>query len=73
MDVDGMREMFGLGPARTPGRTFLRDIQAIEPGCALILKGDCLKIDRYYRIEDHPHVESEGITIEHTRALGAGH
>ncbi len=69
MDVDGMREMFGLGPARTPGRTFLRDIQAIEPGCALILKGDCLKIDRYYRIEDHPHVESEGITIEHTRAL----
>ena len=35
VDMDGLRELFGLGPARTPGRTPWRDMRALEPGCAL--------------------------------------
>ena len=69
MDADGMRELFGLGPARTPGRTPFRDIRMVEPGCAMIFQGDDMRMDRYYQIASYPHEEPEGITIDHTRAL----
>ena len=69
MDADGMRELFGLGPARTPGRTPFRDIAALEPGCALVMEGDQMRIDRYFAIEDAPHEDDESQTVRRTRAL----
>lgn len=69
MDADGLRELFGLGPARTPGRTCLRDIGMLEPGCALVIREDRLSLDRYYELPDRDHEEDEARTIEHTRAL----
>ena len=69
VDADGMRELFGLGPARTPWRTPFRDIAMLEPGCALVLNGDALRIDRYFAIEDRPHEDSEAETVERVRAL----
>lgn len=54
VDADGLRELFGMGPARTPGRTFYRDMEALEPGCALIVRGGEATIERYWRIEDAP-------------------
>lgn len=69
MDADGLRELFGMGPARTPGRTYYREIKMLEPGCSLILNGEGMRIQRYFQIEDIPHEENEAMTIEHTRAL----
>lgn len=69
VDIRGMRELFGIGPARTPGITPFRDIFALQPGCALIVKGDHQRIEKYFQIESHPHEEGEGLTIDHTRAL----
>lgn len=69
VDRIGMCEIFGLGPARIPGRTPLRDIKMLEPGCALIGEGNCLRIDRYFVIRDGKHVEDEQETIAHTRML----
>ena len=69
MDGDGLRELFGLGPARTPGRTFLRDIMALEPGCALVIRGSARRVDRYFALQYAPHEEDETQTIDHTRAL----
>lgn len=69
MDADGMRELFGLGPARTPGHTFFKEIKMLEPGCCLILKEDSVRTKRYFSIEDRPHEESAQMTIDHTRAL----
>lgn len=68
-DADGLRELFGLGPARTPGRTYYRDVEALEPGCALILKGDSARIDRYFRLEDRPHEEDAAQTVARVREL----
>ena len=69
MDADGLRELFGLGPARTPGRTYYRDIQSLEPGCALVMREGKADIARYFRIEDAEHAEDEARTVAHTREL----
>ncbi|MBR1560129.1 MAG: asparagine synthetase B [Clostridia bacterium] len=69
MDLDGLRELFGLGPARTPGRTFIRDIAMLEPGCALILEGERLRVDRYFEMTSRPHEDDERTTIDTVRGL----
>ena len=69
MDADGLRELFGLGPARTPGRTYFRDIAALEPGCSLILSGTERRIDRYFEITSHPHDDDETRTVDVVRGL----
>ena len=69
VDADGLRELFGLGPARTPGRTFLRDVKTLEPGCALVLSGERLRTDRYFDIEARPHEDDAARTVERVRAL----
>ena len=69
VDADGLRELFGLGPARSPGRTYFRDILSLEPGCALVIRGGERRVDRYFRIRAEEHGEDEARTVEHTRAL----
>lgn len=69
VDADGVRELFALGPARSPGRTFYRDIMQLEPGCALIIRENSARINRYFRIEDRAHAEDAEQTVAHTRAL----
>ena len=69
MDVYGLRELFGLGPARTPGHTCYRDMKALEPGCALVIRGGKSRIDRYWRIEDAEHGNDARDTVKRTREL----
>ena len=68
-DADCLRELFGLGPARSPGRTFYRDVRMVEPGCALIIRENRARQSRYFAIEDAPHEEDAAKTVEHVRAL----
>jgi asparagine synthase (glutamine-hydrolysing) len=69
MDADGLRELLGLGPARTPGRTPYRCMIALEPGSALVARGDRVAVKQYWRIEDAPHEEDATATLRHTRDL----
>ncbi len=69
VNADGLRELFGLGPARTPGRTFFSDIMMVEPGCALVIRSGSHKTDRYFEICARPHGENEEQTVAHTREL----
>ena len=69
MDVDGMRELFGLGPARTPGKTYLRDICMVEPGCALIVEDSDLRVERYFEIVSNPHEDDKTRTVDTVRGL----
>ena len=68
-DADCLRELFGLGPARTPGRTFYRDMSMLEPGCALIIRENHARVSRYFQIADAPHEEDAERTVAHTREL----
>ena len=69
MDADALRELFGLGPARSPGRTYLRDVMSLEPGCALVAMDGFARIDRYFDIEPREHADDEAQTIARTREL----
>lgn len=69
VDAAGMCELFGLGPARTPGRTPLRDVRALEPGCALIGEDGRGRVEAYFSLRVEPHLDDERETVAHTRAL----
>ena len=69
VDADGMRELFGLGPARSPGRTPIRDIAMLEPGCVLVCRGTEVQVKRYFDIEAKPHADDVTKTVDTTRQL----
>ena len=69
VDRDGLCELFGLGPARTPGRTPLRDVRMLEPGCRMIGRGADIRIDRYFVLGEKTHREDEFETASHVRRL----
>lgn len=69
VDLDGLRELFGLGPARTPGRTYFRDIRMLEPGCSLVLSGEDCRVCRYFEIEARPHGDDADATVSRVREL----
>ena len=69
VDADGLRELFALGPAHTPGRTPWRDIRELEPGCYLIADRGGARVRRYFDLEAARHEDGEERTVETVRAL----
>ena len=69
LDGDGLRELFGLGPARTPGKAYYKNMEMLEPGCALVLRESERRVERYFRLEDCPHEQDAAATIRRTREL----
>ena len=69
VDIDGLRELFGLGPARTPGKTPWRGMYALEPGCALVARGENARVRRYFRLEAREHEDDAAATVETVRMM----
>lgn len=69
VDAGGLCELFGLGPARTPGKTPVKDMLALESGCMLICDSAGVEKRRYYELEVQPHEENEEHIVRHVRAL----
>ncbi len=69
VDIDGLRELFGLGPARTPGKTPWRGMYALEPGCALVARGESARVRRYFRLEAREHEDGAASTVETVRMM----
>ena len=69
VDIDGLRELFGLGPARTPGKTPWRDMYALEPGCALVARGENARVRCYFRLEAREHEDGAAATVETVRMM----
>ncbi len=69
MDLQGLRELFGLGPARTPSRTPLRDIGTLSAGCVLIADESGQRIRRYFHLECREHEDGVKTTVDTVRAL----
>ena len=69
VDIDGLRELFGLGPARTPGKTPWRGMYALEPGCALVARGESARVRRYFRLEAREHEDDAASTVETVRMM----
>ncbi len=69
VDANGWREIFGLGPARTPGKTPFRDILALEPGHMMIADAHGQQIRRYFALEARAHEDDAEQTVRRVREL----
>ncbi len=55
MDSQGICEMFGIGPAHTPGITVFKDIFEIKPAHYMIVTKDYKCMQRYWKMESKVH------------------
>ena len=69
LDKQGISELFGIGPAHTPGFTIYKDIFEIKPAHFATLNKSGFHIERYWKLESKPHTESYTETCGHLRAL----
>lgn len=69
IDRIGLCEIFGLGPARSPGNGIFKDIYEVKPGESIIFDNDGIQKKEYWHLSASPHIESLNETIEHTRFL----
>ena len=69
LDRQGACELFGLGPARTPGRTALKGLKALQPGCMLICRNGRVEEKRYFSLQTKPLETAQEEIVEQLRAL----
>lgn len=69
IDGTGIMEIFGLGPARSPGNGVFKDINEISPGHCMKYENGIMKIWEYWKLNSIPHTENLDTTIEHLRSL----
>ena len=63
-DLDSFREIFGLGPARTPGCGVFRGLREVKPGCILSYSETGAEERAYWSLEARPHGDSYEETVE---------
>ncbi|WP_027408980.1 asparagine synthase (glutamine-hydrolyzing) [Anoxybacteroides tepidamans] len=69
LDREGLAEIFGLGPSRTPGSGVFRHINELRPAHALICSREGRKIWRYWNVTSDIHRDSFAETVEKVRFL----
>ena len=69
VDREGLQEIFGLGPSKTPGHGVFRGIKELRPAHAMKYDRNGLKIWRYWNVESKEHTDSLQNTIDHVRYL----
>lgn len=66
---EGLAEVFGLGPSRSPGSGVFRGIDELRPAHALIFSRNGLKAWRYWNVKSAPHEDNVEETAERVRDL----
>jgi asparagine synthase (glutamine-hydrolysing) len=66
---EGLAEIFGLGPSRSPGHGIFKGIQELRPGHALIFNRNGKKIWQYWKVTSERHQDSFEETVEKVRFL----
>lgn len=69
IDREGLQEVLGLGPSRTPGNGIFRGIKDLKPAHFLTFTRSGIEIHRYWNVKSENHVHSLQETIEHVRFL----
>jgi asparagine synthase (glutamine-hydrolysing) len=64
IDTDGFREIFGIGPARTPGSGVFKDIFEVLPGHCMTFSSSGLKDNRYWKLIAREHTDNYERTAE---------
>ncbi|MCQ6274351.1 asparagine synthase (glutamine-hydrolyzing) [Bacillus sp. V3B] len=69
LDREGLAEVFGLGPSRTPSSGVFKGIKELRPAHALTFSRDGLKIWRYWNVKSEQHHDSLDETTEKIGSL----
>lgn len=69
LDSQGILELFGIGPAHTPGLTVFKGIYEIKPAHFAVFNNSGLHIKRYWKLKSKEHKDSFGQTCEHLKYL----
>ncbi|MGI5963560.1 MAG: asparagine synthase (glutamine-hydrolyzing) [Lawsonibacter sp.] len=66
---DGLREVLGLGPVRTPGKGTFQGVQELLPANFLLVAPQGSTIQPYWELHSKPHSEDYSTTVERVRDL----
>lgn len=70
IDREGLTELFGLGPAVSPGSAIFKDIKEIAPGNCILISGDnTIKKWEYWTVKATEFKDTAKEAIFHTREL----
>ncbi len=69
LDSQGISELFGIGPAHTPGLSVFKDIFEIKPAHLAIYNHSGLHLEQYWKLISKEHTDSLGQTCEHLKVL----
>ena len=69
VDKTGIKELLGLGPSLSPGKTLYKDISSLRPAHYLFYDGNDCIIDRYWGLQKKPHLKSYEETVQDVRYL----
>ena len=69
VDSEGLAEIFGAGPSRSPGSGIFKGIKELRPAHALTFSKNGLKIWRYWNVKSEVHQENAEETAEKVRYL----
>ena len=69
VNLDGLRELFGIAPARTPGKTVYTDIQEIKPGAYAWWQDGKLRTKNYFQLKSYPHPHDADTTIKTIKTM----
>ncbi len=66
---EGLCEVFGLGPAKTPGKGVFKDIHEVLPGQCMEITQKGITDFFYWKLLSRPHEDSYSETVEKTAYL----
>ncbi|MCL2106082.1 MAG: asparagine synthase (glutamine-hydrolyzing) [Oscillospiraceae bacterium] len=69
LDKDSLRELFALGPARSPGHGVFRGLRELLPGQWMTVGREGPREGFYWKLESRAHSDTYEETIEKTTAL----
>ncbi|GIO26790.1 asparagine synthase (glutamine-hydrolyzing) [Ornithinibacillus bavariensis] len=69
VDREGLQEIFGLGPSRTPGHGIYRGIKELRPAHMLMYDRNGICVKRYWNVASQVHSHSLVETVEQLKYL----
>ncbi|MFQ3543098.1 asparagine synthase (glutamine-hydrolyzing) [Halobacillus rhizosphaerae] len=69
LDKEGLSEVFGLGPMRTPGNAIFKDIQEVRAGHYVTFSKQGMNHNQYWELESKEHTDDVETTVQTIREL----
>ena len=69
LDKQGISELFGIGPAHTPGTTVFKNIYELEPAHFGIFNKNGIFLKEYWKLVSKEHKDSLGVTCNKIKYL----